>query len=171
MPQAYRRQVREHRGLVAGMFDALGLTDVIDRATPQHPEMRLVTAGQAVKAMGLNGLGVVNQPRYLVPRFFHQKPTPRLMAPGIDAKPLTDDTFGRALDTLDAYDGTALSSRMATTAAHRLGLTPTLAHLDSPSFHVDGRSNSPEEPDARVMHLTRGYRRAHRPDRKHVLLD
>src|SRR3954469_6365550 len=60
---------------------------------------------------------------------------------------------------------------MATTAAHRLGLTPTFAHLDSPSFHVDGRDNRAEEPDAQVIHITRGYRRDHRPDLNHVMLD
>src|SRR4030095_6070811 len=47
----------DHLGLVAGMFEELGITEVIDRATKQDPEMRIVTAGHAVKAMVLNGLG------------------------------------------------------------------------------------------------------------------
>lgn len=50
------------------MFDELGIAEVIDKATQQDPAMRLVTAGQAVKAMVLNGLGFVNQPLYLVQR-------------------------------------------------------------------------------------------------------
>jgi Domain of unknown function (DUF4277) len=66
MPQPYRSQVLDHLGLVAGMFDALGMGAVIDHATQQNPEARLVTGGQAVKAMVLNGLGVVHQPLYLV---------------------------------------------------------------------------------------------------------
>jgi transposase len=65
----YRSQVLDHLGLVAGMFDALGLGDVIDQATQQNPEMRDLTAGEAVKAMVLNGLGCINQALYLVPRF------------------------------------------------------------------------------------------------------
>lgn len=62
MPEqpGYRTQVLDHLGLVAGMFDALGLGDVIDRATQQNPAMRGLTAGEAVKAMMLNGLGFVN---------------------------------------------------------------------------------------------------------------
>jgi hypothetical protein len=48
------------------MFDELGIAEVIDQATQQTPEMRLVTAGHAVKAMVLNGLGFVNQQLYLV---------------------------------------------------------------------------------------------------------
>ncbi len=99
-PQPYRTQVLDPLGLVAGMFEELGITEVIDQATQQNPEMRLVTVGHAVKAMVLNGLGFVNQPLYLVPHFFHNKPLPRLIAPGIQASHLNDDTLGRALDTL-----------------------------------------------------------------------
>jgi hypothetical protein len=121
MQQPYRRHSLDHVGRVAGMFDELGLGDVIDRATPQPPETRMVTVGNAVKAMVLNGLGVVNQQLDLGPRLFHHKPTSRLLAPGIDAQPRNADTLGRALEKLSAYGVTALYRLMATTAAQRLG--------------------------------------------------
>jgi hypothetical protein len=60
-PPLYRTQVLDHLGLVAGMFDELGIGDVIDQATHQNPEMRDLTVGEAVKAMVLNGLGFINQ--------------------------------------------------------------------------------------------------------------
>jgi transposase len=171
MNRPYRREVLDHLGLVAGMFEELGIGDVLDQATQQTPEMRIVTVGNAVKAMVLNGLGFVNQQLYLVPLFFPHKPTQRLIAPGIEAPHLHDDTLGRALDTLYASGVTELYSLIAATAATRLGLAPALAHLDSTSFHVDGRYNSDEEPDAHVIHLTHGYSRDHRPDLNHVMLD
>jgi len=152
------------------MFDELGIGDVLDRAMQHTPETRIVTVGNAVKAMVLNGLGFVNQQLSLVPRFFQNKPTQRLIAPGVEAQHLHDDTLGRALDLLYDYGVTELSRLIAATAAPRLGLTPTFAHLDRTSFHVDGRSNSTEEPEAEVMHITRGYRRDHRPDLNHVML-
>src|SRR5437870_9426503 len=74
-PQPYRTQVLDHLGLVAGMFEELGITEVIDRATKQDPEMRIVTAGHAVKAMVLNGLGFINQQLYLVPHFSSISPS------------------------------------------------------------------------------------------------
>jgi transposase len=98
----YRSQVLDHLGLVAGMFDELGLGDVIDQATQQHPEMRDLTVGEAVKAMVLNGLGFINQALYLVPRFFQNKPTSRLISPRVAPEQRNDDALGRALDTL--YD-------------------------------------------------------------------
>jgi transposase len=170
-PQPYRTQIIDHLGLVAGMFEELGITEVIDQATQQDPEMRLVTAGYAVKAMVLNGLGFVNQQLYLMPHFFQNKPTARLIAPGIKASHLHDDTLGRTLDTLYAHGVTALYSLIAATAAKRLGLAPTFTHLDSTSFHVDGRYNSDEAADAQVVHITQGYSRDHRPDLNQVMLE
>ena len=167
----YRSQVLDHLGLVAGMFDELGLGDVIDQATQQNPEMRDLTVGEAVKAMVLNGLGFVNHALYLVPRFFQNKPTSRLISPRVTPAQLNDDALGRALDTLYAYGVTALYSLLAATAAKRLGLAPRMVHLDSTSFHVDGRYNSEEEPDAEVVHITRGYSRDHRPDLNQVMLE
>ena len=170
-PQSYRPQVLDHLGLVAGMFEALGITEVMDQATQQNPEMRMVTAGHAVKAMVLNGLGFVNQQLYLIPHFFQNKPISRLIAPGIQASHLNDDTLGRALGILYAFGVTALYSLIAATAAARLGLRPTFSHLDTTSFHVDGRYNSDKAPDEQVVHLTHGYSRDHRPDLNQVMLE
>jgi hypothetical protein len=84
------------------MFDALGMGEIIEQVTQQHPEMRDLTVGEAVKAMVLNGLGFINQALYLVPRFLHHKPTYQLIASRVPPQQLNDDALGRALDTLDA---------------------------------------------------------------------
>ena len=127
--RTYRSQVLDHLGLVAGIFDELGIGDVIDQATQQNPEMRDLTVGEAVKAMVLNGLGFINQALYLVPRFFQNKPTYRLISPHVLLKQLNDDALGRALDTLYDYGVTALYSLIAATAAKRLDLSPAYMHL------------------------------------------
>jgi transposase len=167
----YRSQVLDHLGLVAGMFDELGLGDVIDQATQQHPEMRDLTVGEAVNAMVLNGLGFIHPALYLVPRFFQKKPTYRLISPRMAPVQLNDDALGRALETLYAYGVTELYSRMAATAAERLGLAPRCAHLERTSFHGDGRYHSAAEPEEQVVHMPRGYSRDHRPDFNHVMLE
>ena len=171
MPRWSRTAILDHRGLVAGMDDELGLGEGLARPTPPTPETRVVTVGHAVTAMVLKGLGVVPQPRSLGPRGCQNAPTQRLVAPGSDAPHLPDDTRGRALDPRSAAGGTARSRRLAVTAAHRLGLTPTWAPLERPSFPGDGRDHRGEAPDAPVLPRTRGDRRAPRPDRHHVRLD
>jgi transposase len=85
--------------------------------------------------------------------------------------PLNDDALGRALDTLYSSGVTALYSLIAATAAERLGLASRFAHLDSTSFHVDGRYNRAEAPEDHVVHITRGYSRDHRPDLHQVMLE
>jgi Domain of unknown function (DUF4277) len=69
-PQAYRTQVLDPLGLVAGMFADLGSPEVLDQATPQAPARRMVPAGHAVQAMVLHGLGLLQQQLALVPPFF-----------------------------------------------------------------------------------------------------
>jgi transposase len=45
-------------------------------------------------------------------------------------------------------------------------------HIDSTSFHYDGRANSdrPPEEDLATIHITKGYSRDHRPDLNQVSL-
>jgi transposase len=153
------------------MFDELAIGDVLDQATQQHPELRDLTVGEAVKAMGLNGLGCINQALDLVPRFFQHTPTYRLMSPRVAPAQLNDDALGRTVDTLYDYGVTALYSLLAATAAERLGLAPRLTPLDRTSCHVEGRYHSDAEPAEHVVHITKGDSRDHRPALNHVMLE
>jgi transposase len=171
MPATYQSQILDHLGLVAAMFDELGIGKVIDQAIAQDTSKRQVSVGQAVKAMVLNGLGFVNQQLYLVPSFFDNKPLERLIGPEIEAAHLNDDVLGRALDTLYAVGVTPLYTLIATEACTRLGLASPYVHLDTTSFHVDGRYNSAEPPEDTVIHITPGYSRDHRPDLNQVMLE
>ncbi len=46
----------DHHGLVAGIIDELKLVELIDRRLPSD-DQETVSAGEAVKAMVINGLG------------------------------------------------------------------------------------------------------------------
>lgn len=145
--------------------------EAIDQVIEQDPKQRKVSISQAVKAMVLNGLGFVNQRLYLVPKFFENKPTQRLVGPGIAAEHLNDDCLGRALDALYETGVTPLFAQLSHQAAQRLGLAPRFGHLDSSSFHVDGQYNSEAEPEVGVVHITPGYSRDHRPELNQVMLN
>ncbi|MCI5138148.1 MAG: DUF4277 domain-containing protein [Candidatus Electrothrix sp. AR1] len=47
--------------MVAGMYDELGLGELIDSLIPQDEDQRIVSVGQSVRAMVLNVLGFANQ--------------------------------------------------------------------------------------------------------------
>lgn len=166
---AVSSQNLEHLGLVAGMYDALGMGEVLDGAIAQDTDQRHVTIGQAVKALLGNGLGLINRALYLTPQFFADKPTERLLGPGIRAEPLNDDVLGRALDTLYEHDVTTLFMLISTRACRRLGLVGSTAHRDSTSFHVDGDHDRAEATG--VVTLTEGYSRDRRPDLHQVMLN
>jgi transposase len=75
------------------------------------------------------------------------------------------------LDTLYAYGVTELYSLLAATAPERPGLAPRWVHLDTTSFHGDGRYNSDEAPAEQVVQITRGYSLDHWPDLNQVMLE
>jgi len=170
---AYQSETLEHLGLVAGMFDELGIGELVDALIPQDLAQRTLSVGQALKAMVLNGLGFANRRLYLTSHFFQHKPTERLIAPGVKPEHLNDDALGKALDTLYACGATELYRVIAAQAARRLGLQAKVGHLDTTSFHVDGRYNSsaPPEEGAGVIHITKGYSRDHRAELNQVILE
>ena len=73
----YKSEALEHLGLVAAMFDELGIGEVVDKLIPQDKERRSITLGQGLKAMVLNGLGFANSRLYLLSQFFESKPVDR----------------------------------------------------------------------------------------------
>jgi transposase len=158
-----------HLGLVAGMCKELKIAETIDQLLTSTGKQ--VSHGTAVCAMILNGLGFVNQRLYLVPEFFRNKPVDRLLGGGITAEQLNDDTLGRTLDAIYAYNPTELYAQVAAGSCTLLGLKPQFAHMDSTSFHVDGQYNSDSPPQEGVIRLTKGYSRDHRPELNQCILN
>lgn len=62
----------DHLGLVAGLTDEIGIVEKINQLVGTQPG-EIVSPGQAVKAMIINGLGLVSAPLYLFSRFFEGK--------------------------------------------------------------------------------------------------
>jgi transposase len=165
----YKTQDLGHLGLVAGMCNELRIAESIDQLLP--PTEKQISHGTAVCAMVLNGLGFVNQRLYLVPDFFRNKPVERLLGAGITADQLNDDTLGRTLDAIYAANPTEVYAAVAATSCGILGLKPRYGHLDSTSFHVDGRYNADQPPDEGVIWITKGYSRDHRPELNQCILN
>jgi len=66
-----RVQDIDHLGIVAGIIDSINLVEQINQQLGTHPQ-EIVSPGQAVKAMILNGLGFVSAPLYLFEKFFER---------------------------------------------------------------------------------------------------
>ena len=59
----------DHLGLVAGIFDELGISEVIDKAMPKTRECKLKHSA-IMKGLVLNGLGFVERRLYIFPTYF-----------------------------------------------------------------------------------------------------
>jgi transposase len=167
-----RVQDLDHCGIIAGICDEMGLVEQIDRLLGTHPQ-EVISPGQAVKAMILNGLGFVSAPLYLFEKFFVGKATEHLLGEGIRPEHLNDDRLGRVLDKLYALGLTEIFVTIALAAAKCFGVDLDSLHLDSSSMHVDGNYYSTTETGAETggIHITYGYSRDHRPDLKQFIVD
>jgi transposase len=131
----------------------------------------IVTHGQSLKAMIINGLGFTQNPIYLLPTFFEGKDVSTLMGEGIEAHYLNDDVHRRTLDAIYKYGTIALLAEMANEISQEF--VPATGrqnrYLDTSSFKVCS--------DYCVEHLysddenrpplpCHGHSKDHRPDLK-----
>ena len=161
----------DHHGLVAAVCKDLRIAERIDACLGVH-DKRIVSPGQSVVAMILNGLGFTNRRLYLTPQFFESKPVERLLDAPIQAKDLNDHTLGHTLDEISDYGVSNLFATVAFGVALEHNLLGTLNHLDTTSISVSGEyatSRASEEDDG-VIHITHGYSKDHRPDLKQAVL-
>jgi transposase len=169
----------DHLGIVAGIVDEIGLVEQVDELLGRHPQA-VVSLGQVLKAMILNGLGFVSAPLYLFSQFFEGKAIEHLLGSGIEAEHLNDDRLGRALDDFYAYGVTKLFTTLALSAAGKFGVARERVHLESSSMSVEGQyvvdagsstEAAGEVAEACPIEITYGYSKDRRPDLKQFLID
>jgi hypothetical protein len=74
----YSSKNLDHLGIVAAMCDEIDLINTIDRLIPPDPRA-VLTTGECVKLMVINGLGFTSRPLYLEAQFYDGKPIERLL--------------------------------------------------------------------------------------------
>jgi len=79
----------------------------------------------------------------------------------ITHKDLGRGVLGRFLDAVADYGSDKLYLECASQVVKSLGITISEGHIDSTSFHYDGKTR--EESDCELV-LKKGYSRDHRPD-------
>ena len=152
---------------MAGLIDEIGIVEILNKRLGIDPREK-VSTGVIVKAMLLNGLGFVTAPLYLFGQFFQGKATEQLLGKGVKPEHLNDDRLGNVLDELYGAGANELFLEISLAAAEKFEVKQETAHLDSTSFHVDGKYASPEPG---VIEITYGYSRDHRPDLKQFMMN
>jgi transposase len=158
----------DHLGLIASVIKDIGLIDMIDRRLVPD-EQEVITPGEAVAAMILNGLGFANRPLSLTPQFFANKPLDLLFREGIDAEMFNRFKLGRTLDEASAYGCDLLFQELALAVCAQEGIDLRFNHLDTTSFGLTGEYIP--DSDEHTICITHGYSKDHRPDLKQAVLE
>ena len=163
----YESKRLDHLGLVAGMYDELGLGPVVDGALGVNPVAGL-SPDLCLKAMIVNGLGFTTRPLYLSASFFETKAVDQLLGLGVEASSITDQQLGNFLEACYDYGCTKLFSQISWEVFRRSELQgrDRFVHLDTTSVSVHGQYE--EGTDA--LNITFGYSKDHRPDLKQFMI-
>ena len=132
-------------------------------------DQAVMTPGEAVAGMILNGLGFAHRPFSLTPQFFANKPLDLLFREGIDAGMFNRFKLGRTLDAVYAYGCDLLFEELARAICAHEGIDLRFNHLDTTSFALTGES-VPDR-DEHAIRLTHGYSKDHQPDLKQAVLE
>ena len=163
----------DHLGIVAGLIDEIGIMELINQKLGVDNREK-ITTGQVIKALILNGLGMVSRPLYLFSQFFEDKAIEKLNRTGINSEYLNDDKIGLLMDDIYKLGLTNLFIEIGLLVIKKFKIDTSYAHLDSTSFHLHGEYNNieiAENDQERPILITKGYSRDHRPDLKQYVLD
>ena len=182
----------DHKGLVAGLVDEIGIVQKINQLVSEQPG-EIVSPGLVVKAMIINGLGLVSARLYLFYQFFEGKAVEHLIGEGIQASHLNDDRLERVLDKLYLVGVSEIFTSIALEAAQKFEIKTDTSHLDSSSFHLHGKyeqelpsvsfsdketnSNQSDNSATKIptspipIKITYGYSQGPSPDLKQFILD
>ena len=97
--ELYHPYTKFLKGIVAGLIDEIGIVEVINQKLGVDNREK-ITAGQVIKALILNSLGMVSSPLYLFSQFFEDKAIEKLNRTGINSEYLNDDKIGILMDDI-----------------------------------------------------------------------
>ncbi len=165
MTKEYSSKDLDHLGIVSVMCDEINLVNVIDQLIPPDPRA-IMTTGECVKLMVINGLGFTSRPLYLEAQFYGSKPIGRFLGRSCASEEVSDDRLGRTLDSCFSCGCASIFSMIAGKAAIRFKVNNKFQHLDSTSIQVQGEYTSEDENPI----ITFGHSKDYRPDLKQFMI-
>jgi transposase len=158
----------DHLGIVAGIIKELRIIELINDKIPKD-EREVISTGEAVAAMIMNGLGFSDRPLTLTPQFFQNKALSRLFGKEMSAEHFNRFKLGRALDDCHSYGCDRLFGEIASFICHQQKIDTRFNHLDTTTFSLTGEYNA--DSDEHTIEITHGFSKDCRPDLKQAVLE
>ena len=153
--------------MIASVIKDFGLVD-LSKARLVPDAQAVLTPGEAVAGMLLNGVGFAKRPLSLTPQFLAHTPLDLLLREGLEAEHCNRVKLGRTLDEASTYGCDVLLQELALAVCAQEGIDQRFNHLDPTSFSLPGEYVP--DSDEHAMTITHGYSKDHRPDLKQVVL-
>jgi len=157
----------DHLGLVACVFDGLGISEIIDAAMPKTRDYKL-SHSAIIKGLVINGLGFTERRLYIYPTYFKDLALEKLFGPGIAPEDFNEDSVGRTLDRINRFGSTELFNLIAMKCMQQLEFGTHLLHVDTTNFSVHGQYEGEDCQPA--IEITFGHPKDGRWDLKRFVL-
>lgn len=157
----------DHLGIVASTIKDLGIVEMIDDRIGTSKQ-EIVTTGEAIAAMVLNGLGFTSEALYLSSYFFKDKPLNNLFG----KENLTPNNFNatklsNSLDQIYKYGLEKLFFELAVESCTLEKIENTFQSLDTTSISLTGEYDA--DCDEHTISVTHGFSKDKRPDLKQIV--
>lgn len=163
----------DHWGIVSGVIKDLELVKLVNEQIGTD-NREILTTGDIVAGMIINGLGFASRPLMLTPQFFENKALALLIKPDIKPEHFNRHRIGRAFDAISEFGCEKLFNFLALSACAIEKVETKFGHADTTSYSLEGEYNSEEldengKPIEQKINITYGYSKANRPDLKQVI--
>lgn len=154
--------------LISAICDRIGLVEIIDEHTGTTQNERILSTGNAVKAIAMN-IVAGREPAYRLEEFYKYTDTEKMFGAGIKAEHITDDTIARALDEMYETGPKKVMTEAAMSIIKKYNIPVKSIHADTTSKSVYGEYTSKDEAYEDAVDITYGHSKDHRPDLKQIL--
>lgn len=129
----------DHLGIIAGTIKELGLIEKIDTCLQTNKkDMEMITPGEAIAGMIINGLGFTSKPLSLTPKFFENKAVEDLFRDGVKPEHFNRHKLGKELDKTHAYGCDLLFYELSSMACKHEKIDLRFNSLDTTTLSVTG---------------------------------
>jgi transposase len=158
----------DHLGIVAGVIKDLKLVEAIDqRLQKDENDQEMITPGEAIAGMIMNGLGFSDRPLSLTPQFFETKALETLFRPGVTADHFNRHKLGKVLDSAHSYGCEQLFYELSLQGCAQEQIDMRFNSEDTTTFSLTGEYS--DDVDEHTIKITHGYSKDDRPDLKQVV--
>jgi transposase len=157
-----------HLKIVADVIKELDIINFIDtRLGIESSEV--ITQGETVSLMILNGLGFCDQPLSLMHKFLETETLDQLFGKKINHKNFNRFKLGRVLDKCYTYNCSNLFAEISAMICKKQNVDLRFNSLDTTPTSLTEAYN--QSSDENAIKITQGYSKEHKPDLKQATLE